>query len=119
MKFCSDHSHSPRDRDVPTTHRPHGTLHFSSAAREPKEAAHFLSASASWELRGLTTVFTAHKDNGKGRCIKAGREIGFISVYLARPGYCSWETCGTAKQRAKPAYVPLKTSTYPTLRASV
>lgn len=55
-------------------------------------------ANTSWELRGPTTVFTAHKDNGKGRCINAMREIGFILVYLGKPGYCSWETCGTAEQ---------------------
>lgn len=95
-KFCSDHSHNPRYRDIPTTHRPHCTLHFSSAAAEPEEAAHFLPCQR--ELRRPTTVFTTRKDNGKGRCIKAVREIWFISVYLAKPSYCSWETCGTAKQ---------------------
>lgn len=41
------------------------------------------------------------EDNGKGRCIKAGGEgIGFISVYLAKPGCRSWETCGSAQQSA-------------------
>lgn len=89
----------PQETDTCPQHTGHTALYTSAQQLESQRKRRIsCPANTSWELRGPTTVFTAHKDNGKGRCINAGREIGFILVYLAKPGYCLWETCGTAKQ---------------------
>lgn len=79
-KCWSDHSYSPKDRDMPTTHRPHGTLHFSKPGESQRKRHVSWPATAGWEPHRPTGVFGA-MDSSVGKRTMAKEDWETFKVW--------------------------------------